>query len=382
MGMNPIYFDYAAATPLHPAVVKAMSPYFTDKFYNPSATYQEGRAVKNNLLAARQTAAEQLGVRANEIIFTAGGTEANNLAIHGVARGVASPRIISTAIEHDSVLAPLKNYDTTLIGVDANGRVELTALEQAITNKTILVSVGLVNSEIGVIQDLQAIARCIDTVKKERAKRGNTLPLYLHSDACQATNYMSVQAKKIGIDLLTINGGKMYGPKQSGILYVRAGISLTPIIVGGGQEFGLRSGTENVAAAIGLAEAFKIAQYGRAETTSYMVQLQNHFIDQLAIRLPDARINGSLKNRIANNIHITLPGIDNERAMMLLDERGIMCAVGSACSASKDEPSHVLRALGLSDEHARASLRFTMGSATKKEDIDTAIAALMRVPRL
>ena len=308
-----IYLDYAAATPLKNEVKKAMEPFFSEHFYNPSATYLAGQLVKKELEAARQNIARNLGVRASEIIFTAGGTEANNLAIHGVMARYPDAEVACLAIEHDSVLEPVKNYTHTFVGVHSDGQVDLDELRSKITDKTVLVSVGMVNNEIGTIQPLSEVANMLNEVRTVRNTKGNSLPIYLHTDACQAGNYLSLQVSKLGVDMMTINGGKLYGPKQSGALFVRAGIELEPLIVGGGQEFGRRSGTENVAQAVGLATAVELAQKLRAETTTRMHELQTHFYKQLQSELPQVVINGSTKQRVANNVHVTVPDADNER---------------------------------------------------------------------
>lgn len=377
--MQSIYLDYAAATPLSTATLKAMQPYFSDKFYNPSALYLAAQAVASDVGHARDAIAQTLGVRGSEIIFTAGGTEANNLAIRGIMDQYPAANIAVSAIEHDSVLKPASDYDHTLIPVDAQGLVMESALQDKINDRTVLISIGLVNSEIGVIQQLTDIRRLIDEILQDRRQRGVELPLLLHSDACQAGNLLSLKVHKLGVDMLTLNGGKLYGPKQSGALYVKAGVLVTPQITGGGQEFGIRSGTENVPAVIGLATALADAQKKRATESERMQALQQGFIAQLQKINKEITINGSLSSRIANNVHATFPGKDNERLLMELDERGIQCATGSACSASKDTPSHVLKALGLSDEVARSSLRFSMGRDTTQEQIDFTVQQLKTI---
>ena len=205
------------------------------------------------------------------------------------------------------------------------------------------------------------------------------MPLYLHTDACQAANYLDLKVSRLGVDLMTLNGGKVYGPRQSGVLYVRGGLQLRPLIIGGGQERGLRSGTENVAHAIGIAYALEIAQTIRHDESKRTQLLQRQFIELLSKHVPQAVINGSLKHRLPNNIHITIPGIDNERLLMQLDEVGIMAAAGSACSAGNDEPSHVLRALGIPDQLARSSIRFTMGHSTTSDEVLRVVTELARL---
>lgn len=376
-----IYLDYAAATPLDKRVLAAMEPYFAADFYNPSATYAAARRIHEALEAARAGVAHWLGARPAEIVFTAGGTEANNLAIHGVMQRYPEANIVVSAIEHESVLAPAREYDCREAAVQPDGVIDLEDLRQKIDDKTVLVSIMYANNEIGTIEPLRDVARLITEIRAQRAKAANGTPppLYLHTDACQAANYLDLHTARLGVDLLTLNGGKIYGPKQSGVLFIKGGIVLHPLISGGGQERGIRSGTENVAGAIGFAAALELAQQDRHEETRRLQVLQRQFYDLLEKHVPTAAVNGSRTHRLPNNIHVTIPGQDNERLLIQLDEAGIMTAAGSACSASDDEPSHVLRAMGLSDADAQASLRFTMGHATTAAAIDRTVAVLSRL---
>jgi cysteine desulfurase len=360
-----IYLDHAAATPVDPRVLQAMQPYFADNFYNPSATYSKALEIHKILEAARAQVAHWLGVRSSEIIFTAGGTEANNLAIHGVMRQFPKANIVVSAIEHESVLVPAQRYDYREVAVQADGRIDMDDLRRKVDKHTAMVSIMYANNEVGTIQPIREIARIVAEKRAEREQSpGPDQPLIFHTDACQAANYLDLHAARLGVDLLTVNGGKIYGPKQSGALYVKAGVQLLPLIEGGGQERGLRSGTENVAAAVGLATALDMVQAGRQVEVKRLHNLQQLFLSLIAAKLPQAIVNGSLKQRLPNNVHLTLPGRDNERLLIQLDEAGIMAAAGSACSAGNEIPSHVLGAVGLSDADARASLRFTMGRAT------------------
>ncbi|HVV25761.1 MAG TPA: cysteine desulfurase family protein [Candidatus Saccharimonadales bacterium] len=379
MAQTIIYLDYAAATPLDERVLAAMRPYLAADFYNPSAGYRAARAVRAALEAARSKAAHWLGARSSEIVFTAGGTEANNLAIHGVMRRFPEANVAVSALEHESVLAPAGTYDCREVAVAPDGRIELEDLRTKIDARTVLVSVMYANNEIGTVQPLREIGQLVTEIRQQRAAAGNTLPLYLHTDACQAANYLDLHVARLGVDLMTLNGGKIYGPKQSGGLFVKAGVELEPLISGGGQERGLRSGTENVAASVGFAEALDIAQATRRDETARLLKLQRQFMEGLQRQIPGAIINGSLKYRLPNNVHVTIPGSDNERLLIELDEAGIMAAAGSACSAANEELSHVLHALGLDDAAARASLRFTMGRDTTAAKIDRVVKALSRL---
>ena len=374
-----IYMDHAAATPVDRTVLAAMQPYFTDNFYNPSAIYLAARAVKQDVSAARAEVAKVIGAKPSEIIFTAGGTEANNLAIAGIMRKYPNSNCVIASTEHESIqqVAALFAYKEAM--VDAQGVIDIASLTKVIGPKTVLVSVAYANSEIGTIQPLIEISKLVQSIRQQRKQQGNSLPLYLHTDASQAACYLDMHVHNLGVDLLTLNGGKMYGPKQSGALYVKTGIELSPLILGGGQEANVRSGTENVPAIIGFARALHIAHQQAKNETTRMFKLQTYFIDRLQKTFPNNAINGSLKHRLPNNIHVTLPGIDNERVVMELDERGIMCATGSACSASSEKPSKVLEAIGLSHDESRASLRFTMGRSTTTAQIDKTMAALSKI---
>jgi cysteine desulfurase len=369
-----IYLDYAAATPVDKTVLAAMQPYWQEQFYNPSALYLASKQVKHDLDAARKSVAHTLGVRPSEVIFTAGGTEANNMAIHGVMQQFPDAVMVVSAVEHDSVLKTAQQYEHHILPVDKYGRVVVDALADAITNDTVLVSVMHANNELGTIQPIAEISQQLQTIAKARQTNGNNLPLYLHVDASQSANYLKLNPRKLGIDLLTINGGKIYGPKQTGVLMVQSNVSLQPIIFGGGQERGLRSGTENVAGSIGFAKALELTQLKLAGEVERLTTLNQYFCRKLVETAPDTIING--KKGLPNFIHVTFPGVDNERLVMELDERGIQCAVGSACSASSEEPSHVLKAIGMDEASMQSSVRFTMGRQTTTKDIDQVIAAL------
>lgn len=360
------YFDYAAATPLSEKARKVMEPYLTERFYNPSAQYLAAQAVKKDIEKARAAVAGVLMAKPQEIIFTAGGTEANNLAIQGVMRKFPDANCVVSAIEHDAVLEPTKQFNYKIAPVDKYGIVDADKLKKLIDHKTVLVSVMYANNEIGTVQLLASIGKMIHEINWARIKSSNSLPLYFHTDACQAPNYLPILVNSLGVDMMSLNGGKIYGPKQSGVLYVKRDIELEPLIYGGGQEKGVRNGTENVPNIIGFAAALTEADSMREVETARVMVLRHKAFDYLEKNLPEVRINSGF---LANNLHITVPGVDNERLMMELDEKGFQVAVGSACSASNDEPSHVLKAIGLSDTEARSSLRITMGRATTESGL-------------
>jgi cysteine desulfurase len=376
---KPIYLDHAAATPLDQTVLQAMLPFFSEQFYNPSATYDAARQVRSGLESARRTVAEWLGAKPTEIIFTAGGTEANNLAIQGIMANYPDANTIVSAIEHESVRAPAELYKCHEATVQADGRLDVEALIKMIDDQTVLVSIMYANNEIGTVQPIREVAQRLEAVKKARRQAGNDLPLYLHTDACQAANYLDLHVSRLGVDLMTINGGKIYGPKQSGALFVKTGVELRPLVYGGGQERGLRSGTENVAACVGLATALKMAQTNRHNEAERLEPIQKQAQKMIEKLLPGAVINGSQQFRLPNNLHLTLPGADNERLIFALDEVGIQVAAGSACNASNEEPSHVLRAIGLDDQSAQSSLRITMGRETTEADIQKTIEVISKL---
>lgn len=378
----PIYLDHAAATPMDPSVLEAMTPYFSERFFNPSATYLPAVAVRKDLESARSRVAEVLGARPSEIIFTAGGTEANNLAIRGVLEQHEDANVVVAAIEHESVLAAAHEYLCKEASVSPQGVVDVDALIGLIDERTVLVSIMYANNEVGSVQPIHQIALRLQQIRRERKKNGNDLPLYLHTDAAQAAAYLDLHVSRLGIDFMTINAGKIYGPKQCGVLFAASHVRLKPQILGGGQERGQRSGTENVAGAIGLATALELVQNRRHEETKRLQILQRLFFTLLEEQIPGVIINGSRKVRLPNNVHVTLPGHDNERLLLQLEEAGILCAAGSACSASNEEPSHVLRAMNISDTDAQSSLRFSMGRSTTEAAIRHTVSALVRAALL
>jgi len=374
-----IYLDYAAATPLNEQVLAAMQPYFSDNFYNPSATYLPAVKVRQDVENARARVAHWFGARPSEVVFTAGGTEANNLAIRGVMSQYPDGNIVISSIEHDSILETARQYAYKQAPVNEQGIVDVDQLVKMIDDQTVLVSVMYANNEIGTIQPIRKIAQEIENIRRQRRDAGNERPLYLHTDAAQAANYLDLHAARLGADLITINGGKIYGPKGSGVLYVSHTARLTAQLSGGGQERGLRSGTENVANIIGLAEALNMAQTQRSEESERLINLQKLFWQLVKENLPQAVINGSTKVRLPNNLHITMPGQDNERLILELEQRGVLAAAGSACSASKEEPSHVLKAMGATDDEARSSLRLSMGRQTTEDDIHKTVKYLTEI---
>ncbi len=370
---EPIYLDYAAATPVDSKVLEAMLPFFTNEFSNPSAIHTQGRAASAVLEKARESVARTIGARPPEIVFTAGGTESINLALHGATE--PGDEIIISGVEHDAVRKAAARRDMFVCGVDKNGVIDLKELETLISDKTRLISVIHSSNEIGTVQPIKEIASIVSEVNKQREKSGNELKLLFHTDASQSPNYLDIHVKRLGADLMTLNGGKIYGPKQSGILYVKAGLQIQPQILGGGQENGMRSGTENVAFAVGFAKSLEIASENRKEESRRLEKLTGWFINELQERF-GAMINGHKTHRLANNVNACFEGKDNERILFALDDSGIMAAAGSACSASSDEPSAVLKAIGLSDKQAQSSIRFSFGRGTTKKHLESTLEAL------
>lgn len=375
-----LYFDYAAATPLNPKSLSAMQPYFTEEFYNPSAIYIKSINVKKVLKTAKTDIAKELGCLPSEVVLTAGGTEANNLAIRGVMQKWPGKNLIVSAIEHESVLEPAKLFRHKIAPVNKKGITDLVKLKGLIDKDTVLVSVMMANNEIGTIQPVREIANLLAEVKANRLKTNNKTPIFLHTDACQAINYLDISTKRLGVDLMTINSGKVYGPKQTGALFIRGGLIFEPIIYGGGQEGGLRSGTENVANAVGFAKSLQLVRQKSKTETKRLTELRDYLAKRLTDELDGLEINGTGgSKRLANNLNITIPNIDNERFLMELDELGIMIATGSACSASSEEPSHVLKAIGKTEQEIFSSIRITLGQYTTKQGIDKLISAIKEI---
>lgn len=365
--MNNIYLDYSAATPVDPQVFEAMQPFFTEQFANPSSLYASARVTRQALVDARAQVAQTLGTKPTEIIFTAGATESINLAIQGVMRKYPEGQIVTTTIEHEAVLETAKQFNHLIV--------DPSDVVASITNQTVLVSVMMANNEVGTILPIKELAA---EIAKIREARTSDLPLYFHTDAAQAATTLDLHVSRLGVDLMTLNGGKMYGPKQSGILYVRTGTRLQSILKGGGQERGMRSGTENVAFAVGFAQALQLAQATRKDEAHRLEALRDQLQKAITEALPDVIVNGDQRHRLPHNLNITVPGLDGEAAVLYLDNAGIQASTGSACSIGSDEPSHVLLALGCTPAEANASLRFTLGKATTPADIERASEVIIK----
>jgi cysteine desulfurase len=377
--MKEVYLDYAATTPIDPDVIKEVTKYMSEVYGNPSSMHEVGRKAKKYLDNARGRVAKILETKESEIYFTGSGTESDNLAILGIARvnKKYGNKILISSIEHKAVLDSaykLKEEGFVIeeISVNKEGFVNLKDLENKIDEQTILVSIIYGNNEIGTIQNLQKISKII------KKKRGDNRLPYFHTDACQAVGYLEIRPEKLGVDLLTFNGAKIYGPKGVGCLYVKEGTVIEPIIHGGGQEKNLRSGTENLAYIMGLVLALEKVEKNKIKEFKKLEKLRDYFIKEV-MKSKGIKVNGSLKDRLPNNIHISFKRTEGESLLLMLDSYGISASTGSACSANDLHPSHVLVNLGLPLELVHGSLRFSLGRYTTKEELKYVLKVLPRV---
>lgn len=364
MKTEVIYLDHAAATPMDPKVMTAMQPYFSDDFYNPSAPYAPAIVVRRAYEAAKHKIAQVIGAGADEIVMTAGATESINLAFSGV-----TGHVVTANIEHHAVLEAAKRHDHTLVPADERGLVSAESIKAAIQPSTQLVSIALANNELGTIQPLRDIAQVVKAEREARLARGDHTPIYLHSDASQGVGQVDVNVARLGVDMVTLNAAKVYGPKQVGLLWAASYVSLTPTVVGGGQERGLRSGTENVAGTIGFARALELASEHRKYESERLMKLRDALQARLIAAFPQAVLSGHQKHRLAGHLHISFPNLDAERVLFALESRGVLVATGSACAANKGTRSHVLTAIGLAPEVADGSLRMTLGHLSNEDNI-------------
>lgn len=363
MNEEVIYLDHAAATPVDAKVLAAMRPFFSDAFYNPSAPYAPAITVRREYEAAKQTIARAIGAKSDDLVMTAGATESINLAFSSV-----TGHVVTSAIEHHAVLAAAKRRDHTLVAVDEKGVVSAQRIKEAIRPDTELISIALANNELGTIQPLRDIAEVVHAEREQRLARGDRTPLFFHSDASQGVGQLDVNVARLGVDMLTLNAAKVYGPKQVGVLWAASSVPLSPSIVGGGQERGLRSGTENVAGVIGFAKAMELASTHRKFEAERLQKLRDAMQKRLLEAFPEAVVSGNQKHRLAGHLHISFPGLDAERVLFGLEMRGVLVATGSACAANKGTRSHVLTAIGLVPEVADGSLRLTFGHLSTEEN--------------
>lgn len=370
--MKRVYLDYAATTPTHPEVVTAMLPYLNETFGNPSSIHSFGQEAKGAVEEARETIAALIGAKNDEIVFTSGGTEADNFAIKGVAyanehRG---NHIITSSIEHHAVIEPLKSlerrgFKATYLPVDQYGMVDPQDVRKAVSEKTILISVMHANNEIGTIEPIAEIGR----IAKETG-------IYFHTDAVQTAGHIPVNVNELGVDLLAISAHKLYGPKGVGALYVRKGTKIAPFMHGGEQERRRRASTENVPGIVGFGKAVEVAQNEMGAEAERLTLLRDELIEALLERIDRVQLNGHPRKRLPNNVNVSVQFVEGESMLLNLDMEGIAASTGSACSSSSLEPSHVLLALGLSHEQAHGSLRFTLGRETTADEIDHVLDVL------
>jgi len=370
--MKRIYMDHSATTPVAPEVLEAMLPYFREKFGNASSLHSFGLEAKEALEDSREKVAKLLGASAEEIIFTSGGTESDNLALKGVAyrNREKGKHIITTTIEHPAILEvcrklETKGFEITYLPVTNEGFVDPAELESTIRKDTILISVMHANNEVGTIQPLKEIGRI--AAEKD---------IYFHTDAVQSAGKIPIDVDEMGLDLLSLSAHKLYGPKGVGALYIRKGTRLESITQGGGHERNLRSGTENISGIVGLAKAAELAQQVMGEEAEHLTELRDRLAKLVLDNISDCWINGSMANRLPSNLNFGFKYVEGESLLLFLDSKGIAVSTGSACSSKKLEPSHVLLALGLNPVDCHGSLRITLGRSNTEDDIDYVAGAI------
>jgi len=370
--MHRIYLDHAATTPTRPEVVKVMLPFFTDAFGNPASIYSYGQEAKGAVEEARTKTAELIGARSEEIVFTSGGTEADNFALKGVAYANEHKgnHIITTSIEHHAVMEVCKflgrrGFTITYLPVDEYGLVDPQDVKKVITDKTILISIIHANNEVGTIEPISEIGK----IAKEAE-------VYFHTDAVQTVGHIPVNVDKLKVDLLSISAHKLYGPKGVGALYIRKGTKLTSLMQGGEQEKRRRAGTENVPGIVGLGKAVELAGQEMDKEIERLAGLRDKLIKVLMEKIDHVHLNGHPTRRLPNNVNVSVDFVEGESMLLNLDLEGICASTGSACSSASLEPSHVLLALGLSPEQAHGSLRFTLGRENSEEDMKRVLKVL------
>jgi cysteine desulfurase len=372
------YLDHAATTPVRPEAIEAMIPFLAGTFGNPSGGHAAARAAKTALEDAREEVASLLGAAPGEVVFTGGGTEADNLAVKGAARRArrahGADGVVTTAFEHKGVLASCdhleaEGFRVERLAVPASGVVDPESVAAAVDERTALVSVMLVNNEVGTIQPLPEITAAV----RRRAPRAR-----VHTDAVQATPWLDVADAAAAVDLVAISAHKFGGPKGTGALVVRGGVELEPLIEGGGQERGLRSGTSNVAGAVAMATALRVTCAERAADVARVAALRDRLVDGLLAAVPDAFENGDRDAKVAGNAHVGFRGVEAEMLLVALDHAGLCAAAGSSCSSGATEPSHVLAAMGIARDDAIASIRLSLGFASTRDDVDVALDVIPR----
>ncbi|MDO8265004.1 MAG: cysteine desulfurase family protein [Candidatus Parcubacteria bacterium] len=380
-----VYLDYAATTPVDPAVFRAMSAFLKKDFGNPSSVHYFGQKAKSAVEESRQKIAGFLGCSGEEVIFTGSATEANNLSINGLLKGIngsqkniSKPHLIISTIEHHAIFEPCLDLkkrgkvELDFLPVDGDGIVKINELEKLVKPNTVLISIIYANNEIGTIQPIAEIGKLIKRINEKREFK-----IYFHTDAVQAVNFLDCNTDNLCVDMLTVSSHKIYGPKGAGALYIRKGTPVAPLILGGGQESGFRSGTENVPGIVGFAEAVACIQDPRTKIKNIRIrQLRDKLIKRVLKEIPDSQLIGSKTFRLPNNVNFNFKSAEGEAIVIALDQKGIAASTGSACSSKSLEPSHVLLALGLSEEEAHGSLRLTIGKYTTEEEINKVLKVL------
>jgi len=372
-----IYLDNAASTAVHPEVVKEMIPYFDVQYGNPSSIHQFGRKAKNAIQKARKQVAVLIGAEPDEILFTSGGTESNNTILYGIPKLQGSHldqnHIITSSIEHEAILQPCKEFENigikiTYLPVDEHGIVDPNDIANSINSQTVLVSIMLANNEVGTIQPIKEIS---EICKKYQ--------IPLHTDAVQAVGKVPIYVKELGVDALSVSSHKINGPKGIGALFIKKGLRVAPQILGGGQENGMRSGTENVASIVGFGKACEIAKERLNENISHFQTLHSSMLSKIVKEIPHVKLNGHTEKRIFNNIHLTFLGVNGEDLIIKLDEHGIAASTGSACSVHTQKASHVLKAMGFNHEQITGSLRISFGYMNTLDEVEQAVEVLKKV---
>lgn len=373
--MSRVYLDFNATTPVEPEVLDAMLPYFSAEFGNAASIHTPGQTARAAVETAREQVAALIGARAQEIVFTSGGTESDNHAIFGVVAqpilavrdSEISKHVITTAIEHEAVLNACEALEkegvaVSYLPVDRNGLIDIERLSAAIQPQTVLITIMHANNELGIVQPLEEIGR----IAKER-------DIYFHTDAVQSAGKLPIDVNALQVDLLSLSGHKLYGPKGIGALYIRSGTRLRQLLYGGHHQRGFRPGTENVAGIVGLGKAAEITRKSLATDAQRISAFRDELQQGLLQRVPQSRVNGGAAPRTPNTTNLVFPGIEGEALLIALDLKGLACSTGAACSSGAVEPSHVLTAIGLPSEEARASLRFSLGRHTTKKEVEFAL---------
>ena len=368
-----IYLDNAASTQIHNDVLNSMLPFLKEQYGNPSSIHRYGRLTRKAIHKARKQIASLINADPAEILITSGGTESNNTALVGISSQFPSSQIITSSIEHDAILEPCKKlisngFQVDYLSVDKFGMIDVLDLQNIISKKTSLVSVMFGNNEVGTIQPI-----------KEIAKICHENQILFHTDAVQTVGKIPVDVRELGVDLLSISSHKLHGPKGVGALYIKDGVKIDPIILGGGQEFRLRSGTENVASIVGFGQACEIAQNNLDENNTLMKKLQSALVKKVLEEIPQVTFNGHLESRLSNNVHFTFLGVNGEDLIIKLDEYGIAASTGSACSVNTQKASHVLESMGFSLEQITGSLRLTVGIFNTENEINETVDILKKV---